>query len=242
MDQIFLPNNIEYKKGDSPNEARLIIEPLFYGYGTTIGNALRRVLLSSLPGAAVSAVKIKGVSHEFASIDGVMEDVLEIVLNLKQLRLKVHSDEPVKIKLVKKGTGAVTAKDIEKNAQVEIANTDLHIAEITDKNTELNMELTVEKGIGFRPTESREKEDKEVGVIAIDSRFSPVVNVGYEVEDTRVGKVTNYDKVTVTIETDGTISPEEAVQAASKILIDHFSLLAPGAAPVAPAVEEAEEK
>ncbi len=240
MEQIFLPSKIEFMKGENPHEARLVIEPLFHGYGTTIGNALRRVLLSSLPGAAVTAVKIKGVAHEFSSINGVLEDVLEIVLNLKQLRLKCFSAEPVKLKLVKKGEGAVTAGDIEKNADVEIANPDLHIATITDKATEFNMELTVRQGMGFVPTENREKGSTEVGTIAMDALYSPILTVGYQVEDTRVGQITNYDKLTMNIETDGTISPEEAVRQATQILINHFNALIPQipvAAEPAPAAE-----
>lgn len=229
MENIFLPTTLDFKKGDSPNEGQLVIEPLYHGYGTTIGNALRRVLLSSLPGAAITSAKIKGVTHEFTTIDGVMEDVLEIVLNLKQVRMKCHSEEPVTLTLKKKGAGIVTAKDFDKNADVEIINQDLHIAEITDKNTEFEMEVTVERGLGFNPTESREDEDREVGVIAIDAKFTPIVNVGYKVEDTRVGKVTNYDKLTLTVETDGTIDPEEAVTQSAKLLIEHFALLAPDA-------------
>lgn len=227
MEQIFLPSKIEFITGDNPHEARLVIEPLFHGYGTTLGNALRRVLLSSLPGAAVTAVKIKGVSHEFSSMNGVQEDVLEIVLNLKQLRLKCHSTEPVKLKLVKKGVGPVTGADIEKNSDVEIVNPDLTLVTITDKNTELNMELTVRQGMGFVPTENREKGSTEVGTIAIDALYSPILTVGYQVEDTRVGQITNYDKLTMNIETDGTMSPQEAVRQASQILINHFSVLTP---------------
>jgi DNA-directed RNA polymerase subunit alpha len=225
MENIFLPSKIELKAGKEPNQGILTIEPLYHGYGTTLGNTLRRVLLNSLPGAAVTAVKIKGVQHEFSSIDGVFEDVLEIILNLKQVRLKLYSDEPVILKLIKKGTGEVLAGDISKDANVEIANPDLKIATITDKNTELNMDITVEKGRGFIPTENRDKDKFAVGTIAIDAFYSPIKDVGYKVEYTRVGQITNYDKVTVNIETDGTITPEQAVNSASKILIDHYSLL-----------------
>lgn len=227
MENIFLPSKIEYKKGDTPNQARLIIEPLFHGYGTTIGNALRRVLLSSLPGAAVTSLKIKGATHEFTSVEGVYEDVLEIVLNLKQLRLKCYSEEPIKLKVTKKGEGPVAGKDIEKNSDVEIINEDLVIATVTDKSKEFNMDIIVEQGLGFLATENRSKENLDVGAIAIDALFSPVINVGYVVEDTRVGQITNYDKVTLTIETDGTITPEQAVSASAKILMDHFALLNP---------------
>lgn len=227
MENIFLPSKIEYKKGKNPNESQLIIEPLFHGYGITIGNALRRALLSSLPGAAVSAAKIKGVDHEFQAIKGVKEDALEVVLNLKMLRFKMHSDNPIKLSLKKKGAGDVTAADFEKNAEVDVINPEAKIAEITDKAGEFEMEITIQKGIGFDPKENRDKKDKEVGLIEIDSIYTPIKNVGYEVEDTRVGQITNYDKLTLTVETDGSISPEDAIQEATKILINHFNLLAP---------------
>ncbi len=239
MEKIFMPSKIEFLDGAHSHEAKLVVEPLFHGYGTTLGNALRRVLLSSLPGAAVTAVKIKGVSHEFSSINGVLEDVLEIVLNLKQLRLKCYSADPVKLKLVKKGEGPVTAADIEKNADVVIANEDLHIATITDKTFELNMELTVQQGMGFVPTENREKGSTEVGTIAMDALYSPVRTVGYQVEDTRVGQITNYDKLTLSIETDGTILPQEAVHQAAQVLIDHLNALTAQTSVAAAAAVEA---
>lgn len=225
MENIFLPSKIELKEGENPNEGILIIEPLYHGYGTTLGNALRRVLLSSLVGGAVTSVKIKGVSHEFSAIPGIYEDVLEIVLNLKELRLKIFSDEPVVLKLVKKGTGDVLAKDITKNSAVEIINPDLKIATVTDKNFNLDMELTVQKGRGFEPTENRDRQNLPVGTIAIDAIYTPIKDVGYKVEYTRVGQITNYDKLTLNLETDGTISPQEALNTAAKILIDHFALL-----------------
>jgi DNA-directed RNA polymerase subunit alpha len=225
MENIFLPSKIEYKQGENENSAQLVIEPLWHGYGTTLGNALRRILLSSMQGAAVTAVKIKGANHEFQSVEGIMEDVLEICLNLKQLRLKVHSDQPVKLTLKKKGIGSATGADIEKNSDVEVANPDLHIAEISTKSGELDMEITVSKGMGFEPKESRDKSEREVGVIEIDAIYTPIKNVGYHVEDTRVGQITNYDKLTMDIETDGTITPQAAVKQASEILINHFNLL-----------------
>lgn len=227
MENIFLPSKIEYKKGKNPHESQLVIEPLFHGYGITIGNALRRALLSSLPGAAVSAVKIKGVDHEFQAIKGVKDDALEVVLNLKMLRFKMHTDNPVKLSLKKKGIGIVTAADFEKNAEVEVMNPEAVIAEITDKGAEFDMEVTIQKGIGFDPKENRDRKDKEVGLIEIDSIYTPIRNVGYEVEDTRVGQITNYDKLTLTVETDGSIEPEDAIREATKILTNHFNLLAP---------------
>ena len=240
MDNIFLPSKLEFTPGEADNQATLVVEPLWHGYGTTIGNALRRILLSSLPGAAVTAVKIKGASHEFQALNGIMEDVLEITLNLKQLRMKLHTDEPVKLTLSKKGAGAVTAKDFDKNADVEIANPDLHIAEITTKTGEFVMEIVVAKGMGFEPKESRGKADKEVGLIEIDAIFTPIKHVGFQVEDTRVGQITNYDKLTMTIETDGTITPQAAVEASAKLLIDHFNLLAGGERQTEDAIEETE--
>lgn len=225
MENILLPSKISYGVGTHKNEGILTIEPCFYGYGTTLGNALRRVLLSSLSGAAITAVKIDGVSHEFQAIPNVKEDMLEVILNLKGLRLKVYSDEPVKLSIHIEGEKIVTAADIQKNADVEIINTDLVLATITEKKAIFNMELVVEKGRGFQPTEKREGKNQDIGLIAIDALFSPVLNVGYKVENTRVGEITNYDKLIMTIETDGTITPQEAVQASSKLLIDHFQLL-----------------
>ncbi|MBI5370250.1 DNA-directed RNA polymerase subunit alpha [Candidatus Uhrbacteria bacterium] len=225
MENILLPSHISYEQGQRPNEGVLIVEPCFHGYGTTIGNALRRVLLSSLPGAAVTAVKIKGVNHEFQAIDNVKEDALEIILNLKLLRLKCFSDEPVVLKLSASGERAITAADIEANADVEIINSELHLLTLTDNKAKLDMEITVRKGRGYSSTEERTGQASELGTIAIDSLFSPVRNVGYRVEDTRVGEITNYDKLIMTIETDGTISPQKAVEQSAKLLIEHFSLL-----------------
>jgi DNA-directed RNA polymerase subunit alpha len=225
MENILLPNNITFEEGERPNEGQVTVEPCFYGYGTTLGNAFRRVLLSSLAGAAVTAVKIKGVTHEFQSIENVKEDVLEVILNLKSLRLKLHSDEPVRLTLTASGKKAVQAKDIDANADVEIVNGDLKIATITDDKATLEMEITVAKGRGYSPTEEREMVDQEIGTIGIDALFSPVRNVGYKVENTRVGEITNFDKLIMTIETDGTVSAKEAVQQSAKILIDYFTLL-----------------
>jgi len=195
------------------------------GYGITAGNALRRVLLSSLPGAAVTAVKIKGADQEFSPIPKVKEDALGVCLNLKLLRLKVFTEEPQKLKLKVKGKKEVTAADIEKNADVEIVNPDLHIASLTDKDSELEMEITVSQGRGYLMTEERRKEELEIGTILLDALFSPVRNVGFKREDVRVGEITNYDKLIMNIETDGTITPKEAVRQAAQILIDHLNLL-----------------
>jgi len=224
MEPIRLPTKIELTPGAEKHQATLVVEPCFQGYGTTLGNALRRVLLSSLPGAAVTAVKITGAQHEFSTLPNIKEDVLELILNLKQLRLRVHSDEPVRLTLKKTGEGKVKAKDIQPNSEVEIANPELHIATITDENGELEMEIFCAKGRGFVTTEDRGKE-KEIGVIAIDSIFTPVRNVGYQVVDTRVGQITNFDKLILTVETDGTITAKDAIEQATKLLLEHFELL-----------------
>ncbi|MBI4458138.1 DNA-directed RNA polymerase subunit alpha [Candidatus Uhrbacteria bacterium] len=239
MEEILLPSKIELVPGGTDREATLTVEPCFHGYGTTLGNALRRVLLSSLPGAAVTAVKIKGAQHEFASMAGVKEDVLEIILNLKALRMRVFSDEPVRLTLKVKGEKEVTAADIEADSSVEIVNPDLHIATLTDKKAEFDMEIFVGKGRGFIPTEERAKEKPELGVIAVDAIYTPVKDVGFRVENVRVGEITNYDKLIMSIETDGTIAPPEALDRAVKILIDHFSLILGRGAVAAPAEEVA---
>lgn len=225
MEKIFLPSKIEISAGSHDNEGILTVEPLAHGYGTTLGNALRRVLLSSLPGAAVTAVKIKGAEHEFMAIDGVMEDILDITLNLKQLRMNIHTDEPVKLTLKKKGLGPVTAADFDKDSTVEIINPDLHICELTTKSSEFTMEVLVAKGLGFEAKETRERENKEVGLIEVDALFSPVRHVGYQVEPTRVGQITDYDKLVMTIETDGTITPAQAVKQSAELLNNHLNLL-----------------
>lgn len=225
MENLLLPSTIRFEPSERPNEGVLVVEPCFHGYGTTIGNALRRVLLSSLPGAAVTAVKIKGVSHEFQPIENVKEDALEIILNLKSLRLKVYSDEPVVLSLTSKGKKIVTAGDISPNADVEIVNPELPIATVTSDDGEINMQVTVMRGRGYSSTEDRANEVNDLGTISIDALFSPIRNVGYRVEDTRVGEITNFDRLIMNIETDGTISPEDAVHQSVQILIDHFGLL-----------------
>ncbi|MBU1126287.1 MAG: DNA-directed RNA polymerase subunit alpha [Patescibacteria group bacterium] len=223
MENILLPSKMSFSKGEKENESILTIEPLHHGYGTTVGNALRRVLLSSLEGAAVTAVKIQGVQHEFSAVEGVKEDVLEIVLNLKQLRLKVHTDEQVILKLSVSGKeGEVSAKEIGANADVEIINPDLVLATMTSKDAKLEMEITVGRGRGYSPTEEREASG-ELGLMGIDSLFSPVVNVSVHVENTRVGEITNYDKLIMTILTDGSLAPEEAVESATEILLNHYN-------------------
>lgn len=225
MESLLLPSKIRFVKGERPNEGVLMVEPCMQGYGTTIGNALRRVLLSSLPGAAITSVKVKGAEHEFSTIPNVKEDVLEIILNLKALRLKCFSEEPVKLTLSVKGEKIVTAKDFAKNADVEIINPDLTIATLTDKGVTFEMEVTVAQGRGYRSTEERIKEKLDLGTIAIDALYNPVINVSYKVEATRLGEKTDYDKLILNIETDGTMDAQEACQKAVDILLNHLNLL-----------------
>ena len=224
MDKIPLPNKFElHEEGDT--SAKLIIEPLFAGYGLTIGNALRRVLLSSMPGAAIKSVKIKGVDHEFSTLENVKEDMVDIILNLKKIRLKLHSDEEIRLTLKAKGKKDVTAADIEANAEVEIMNKDLKIASLSSDSAEFEAELIVSRGRGYVPTEARKDEKKEIGMIAIDAIYTPIKNVAMDVENVRVGQLTNFERVTLDIETDGTISPKEAVALSAQIVVDHFSIL-----------------
>jgi len=216
----FQPKIIE-KKG---NKAIFQIEGLYPGYGVTIGNSLRRVLLSSLPGAAVTRMKITGIQHEFSTIPGVLEDVIEIILNLKQLRFKLFTSESQKARLKVKGEKEVKASDFELPSQVEIVNKTAHIATLTSKKAELEMEIQIEKGLGYQPRESRENEKLEIGEISLDSIFTPVKRVSYQVENMRVGKRTDFDRLNLEVETDGQLSPEEAFSQASEILVKHFSL------------------
>ena len=208
------------------DRATFAIEPLFAGYGMTLGNSLRRVILSSLGGAAVTAVKIDSVAHEFSTIDGVKEDVVEIILNLKKLRFKVYSDEPQFLILTKKGKGAVTGADITANAEVEIVNPQQQVATIDSDKAQIGMEIKVEKGRGYVPVEARENEKLEVGMIAVDAIYSPVKRVRYSVENTRVGQVTDLDRLVLEVETDGSIGPQDAVTQAAEILVNHFSVVA----------------
>jgi len=219
-----LPNQPKVIKKEG-NEATFEIEALYPGYGTTVGNSLRRVLFSSLEGAAVTKVKIKGVSHEFSTIPGILEDVILLSLNLKQLRFKVFSDEPQKATLKVKGEREVKGSDFNLPSQVELVNKNVPIATLTKKTSELEMEITIEKGIGYYSRDSKEKEKLEVGVISLDAVFTPVRRVSYKIENMRVGERTDYDRLFLEIKTDGTISPEEAFYKAAEILVSHFSLL-----------------
>ena len=225
MEQIPLPNQArtEHLGG---NSYEVTLEPLYPGYGVTIGNAMRRVLLSSMPGAAVTAVKIKFVDHEFSTVPNVKEDVIQIILNLKQLRLRSFSREPVRLTLQAKGEGVITAEMIQGNDQVEVMNKDLYICTLDNKNADLDMELIIEQGRGYVPVEARAESQKlEAGMLAIDAIYTPVRSVFFDVSNVRVGQITNFDKLVLRMETDGTITGQEAVDIASHMLVDHFSML-----------------
>ena len=236
---IHLPNQPKIIKKEG-NKALFQIEAFYPGYGITIGNSLRRVLLSSLPGAAATQMKIKGVSHEFSTIPGIIEDVITIMLNVKQLRFKLYSDEPQKAILKVKGEKEVKGAHFEVPAQAEIVNKDCHIAALTDKSAELEMEIQIEKGIGYSSREARRKfmagakEKLGIGVIPLDAIFTPVRRVSYHIENMRVGERTDFDRLFLEIETDGTITPETALSQASEILVNHFSMFADAFRPEIP--------
>lgn len=206
-------------------ESIFIIEGLYPGYGITLGNALRRVLLSSLSGAAITRVKIKDAQHEFSTLSGVMEDVITICLNLKKLRFRLHSDEAQKAMLRVQGEKEVKGNDFKLPTQLELINKDLHIAALTDKKAELEIEITVNPGIGYEPRESREKEKLEIGQISLDAIYTPIQKVSFKVEDMRVGERTDFDRLSLEIVTDGTISPEQAFIKATEILLEYFNII-----------------
>jgi len=231
MENIPIAKKVEYLEVEKSKgqKGSFTIEPLFPGYGLTVGNALRRVLLSSLSGAAIVAVKITGVDHEFSTMEYVKEDVVDIILNLKQVRIKLADipEEPIKLVLSVKGEKEVTAGDFSKMAGVEIVNPDLKIATLSDKAAKFELEAYIGFGRGYDPVESRQNKNYEVGVMAIDALYSPVKRVGYEIESVRVGQMTNWDKVILNIETDGTSDCEEVFAKAVSILVDQFSALIP---------------
>ena len=224
------------------------IDGLYPGYGHTLGNSLRRIILSSLPGAAITQVKIDGAEHEFSTLSGVKEDVVTILLNLRRVRLQLHGDEPMTISLKQSGLGVVTAKDLECPSQVEILNPEQVIGEITAKSGKLNMEITVEKGLGYVPREVHQKDKVEIGMIAMDAVFTPIRRANYEVENMRVGDRTDYNRLRIVLETDGTFSPKEALEQAIEIMIHQLKAVIgfqeetapePVAEPAAePAIEE----
>jgi len=209
----------------SATSATMVIEPLHTGYGMTLGNSLRRVLLSSIAGASVVAFKIEGITHEFTSVEGVKEDVVDIMLNLKQVRFKVYSDEPQMVRLEKNKKGEITAADIKTNDQVDVVNPE-HVIATLDSNKPFIMDILVETGRGYRTIEATPVENRPSDMIAVDALFTPVTRVRYKVENTRVGQKTDLDKLLVTIDTDGTITPREAFEEASAILVNQYSALA----------------
>lgn len=223
MIEIEKPNIETVEISDDATYGKFVVEPLERGYGTTLGNSLRRILLSSLPGAAVTSVQIEGVLHEFSTIEGVVEDVTTIILNIKKLALKVYSDEVKRLEIDVQGKGNVTAADITHDSDVEILNPDLHIATLGE-NAKFHMRMTAERGRGYTPSEQNNRDDLPIGVIPIDSIYTPVSRVNYQVENTRVGQMTNYDKLSFDVWTNGSIGPEEAVSLGAKILTEHLNI------------------
>lgn len=209
--------------GKDPHKATIVAEPLERGFGMTLGVALRRILLSSLQGASVTSIKIEGVLHEFSAIPGVREDVTSIILNIKELKLRAHSEERKRMVLKAKGPGEITAGMIETGADIDVINKDLVICTL-GKDATLNMEMTVEVGKGYVPAAQNRQEDAPIGIIPVDAIFSPVLNVAYKLEHARVGQVTDYDKLSLEVETDGSILPEDAVALAARILQDQLRL------------------
>jgi DNA-directed RNA polymerase subunit alpha len=221
---IIKPNNVDVKSGQNPKtHGTVVVEPLERGFGLTLGNALRRILLSSLQGAAVTAIQIDNVLHEFTTIDGVREDVTNIVLNIKAIAIAMHAEGPKKMRLSAEGPCEVTAGMIEAGADIEIMNPDLVLCTL-DKGAKLNIEFTVDTGKGYRPATQNRPEEAPVGLIPVDSVFSPVRKVSYNVEDTRVGQITDYDKLTLNIETNGAVTPDDAVAYAARILQDQLQV------------------
>jgi len=221
----FPPQLIEKK---DKNTAVFEIKALYPGYGMTLGNSLRRVLLSSLPGAAITRIKIEGVPHEFSTIPGVMEDVVLILLNLKEIRFRIHSEEPQKASIEVKGKKEIKAGDIKCPSQIEVVNEEAPVATLTQKDAELEMELWIEKGVGYETKEERKEEKLPIGTLALDAIYSPVQRVSFKVRDMRVGERTDFDRLTLEVETDGTITPEDAFIQASNILLEHFDLISQG--------------
>lgn len=224
MQSITLPQQPKFiPAGDA--SGKFEIDGCYPGYGTTLGNALRRVLLSSLSGSAIVSVKIKGADHEFSTIPNVMEDVIQIILNLKQARFKLHGSEPAKAIIKAKGEKVITAGMFECPSSLEVVSQDAHIATLTSAKGELEMEIEVKNGIGYVPVEQQEKTEKEIGVIAVDAIYTPIRRVNYTVDNMRVGKRTDFEKIILEVATDGSITPQEAFREAVRILVDQFSVL-----------------
>src|SRR5215831_9473161 len=232
-----MPKGLVADAANSDRYGRFMLEPLERGFGTTLGNALRRVLLSSLQGAAITSVRIEGVLHEFSTLPGVIEDVTEIVLNLKQVRLKLFGDGPKKGVFEMRGKGEVRAGDLQVDAEVEVLNKDLHIATL-NRDGDLRMEVEINGGRGYVSADQHSQVDRPIGVIPIDSLFSPVTKVNYNVETTRLGQRIDYDKLTIEVWTEGSILPQDAVAVAAKILRDHFQMFIHFEEPIEEEVEE----
>ncbi|HZX01189.1 MAG TPA: DNA-directed RNA polymerase subunit alpha [Candidatus Paceibacterota bacterium] len=227
MQFAYLSESVSIKRvSEDGKKGIFAIEGLYRGYGLTTGNAIRRVLLSSLPGAAITRFRVKGVKHEFTTIPGVVEDVVEFGLNLKKVRFNFYADEPQVLSLKIKGEKEVTANDIKGNADVKVANPELHLAALSSKDAEIDVEITVEKGLGYVPVENQKVEKLPIGTVALDAIFSPVMAVNFTVENMRVGDRTDYNRVILEVETDGTVSPSRAVHKAADILLDHFKHIA----------------
>ncbi len=239
--ELIKPTKLEVTHSENANIGKVVAEPLERGFGLTLGNALRRILLSSLQGAAVTGVQINGVVHEFSSIEGVREDVTDIILNIKALAVRMHAEGPKKMRLNAEGPCEVTAAQIEAGADIEIMNPDLVICTL-DKGAKLSMEMTANTGKGYTPASQNRPEDAPVGLIPVDSVFSPVRKVSYEVTDTRVGQITDYDKLTLQVETNGVISPDDAVAYAARILQDQLQVFINFEEPQAAAAEEEAEE
>lgn len=223
MEYQYLSETVNVKKvSESDKEGVFEIDGLYAGYGLTLGNALRRVLLSSLPGAAITQFKVKGISHEFSTLEGIKEDMVELGLNMKKVRFRIHTDEPQVLTLKIKGEKIVNASDIKTNSQVDLITPDVHLATLTAKDADLDMEITVEKGLGYMPVEARKSEKLPIGVVALDALFSPVTKVNFTVENMRVGERADYNRLRLVVETDGSLTPSAALRKASNILQDHF--------------------
>lgn len=225
MQKIILPEKPKKIKGEG-NFGVFEIKPCYPGHGITLANSLRRVLLSSLRGSAASAIKITGVEHEFSTLPGVIEDVVEIILNIKKIRFNLFEETSVIVRIEAKGEKEITAKDIKTTSDVEVINKDAHIATLTEKNASFEMEIHIQKGFGYKPVEQRKAENTEIGLINIDAIYSPVLKVNYHVENMRVEDRTDFNKLTIEIETDGSISPEDSLEKSALILVDQYKSIA----------------
>lgn len=240
--ELIKPTKLEVQTSQSAKQAGTVVaEPLERGFGLTLGNALRRVLLSSLRGSAITSLRIDGVLHEFSSIPGVREDVTEVVLNLKAIALRMHGEGPKRVSLKANGPGKVTAGEIETGHDIEIMDSDLVICTL-DKDASINFELTVESGKGYVPAMQNVPEDAPIGLVPIDALYSPVRQVSYKIDHTRVGQVTDYDKLSLNVETDGTVTPEDAVALAARILTDQLQLFINFEEPTRETVTEGDEE